>query len=157
MGAVTYPHVSVRDPLMEYAVPLKLDNTDSANNAYLHRIHHIWTPDFRVLNWNGDELYRFDGFLPPAEFVPRMLCGFAMAQLRSKRFDQAEAIYERVLREYSTSYAAPEAQYYLGVSRYRRDPESDELLTQWAQLRARYPESEYRVKQSFKELPEPAK
>jgi hypothetical protein len=26
-------------------------------------------------------------------------------------------------------------------------------LTQWANLRARYPVSEYRVKQSFKELP----
>jgi hypothetical protein len=39
------------------------------------------------------------------------------------------------------------------VTRYRRDPQSDELLTQWANLRSRYPASEYRVKQSFKELP----
>jgi hypothetical protein len=154
---VTYPHTSVRDALLEYAVPLQLNNQDAANNKYLHQIHHIWTPDIRVLTTNGDELYRFDGFSPPAEFVPRMLCGFAMASLRCKRFDWAEALYERVLREYSTSYAAPEAQYYLGVSRYRRDPESEELLTQWAQLRARYPDSEYRMKQSFKELPEPAK
>jgi TolA-binding protein len=76
-----------------------------------------------------------------------------MAHLREKRFDRAEALYVEVLRDYSTSYAAPEAQYYLGVSRYRRDPESDELLTQWANLRSRYPGSEYRVKQSFKELP----
>src|SRR6516225_62209 len=104
MDAVTYPHIEVRATLMEYAVPIKLDNTDSANNAQLHRLHHIWTPDLRVFNYNGDELYRWDGFLPPAEFVARMLCGFAMAELRSKRFDRAEALYERVLREYSTSY-----------------------------------------------------
>jgi len=157
MDAVTYPSVSVRDALQEYAVPIKLDNTNAANNALLHKLHHIWTPDFRVLTTNGDELYRFDGFAPPAEFVPRVLCGIALANLRCKRFDRAEAIYERVLREYSTSYAAPEAQYYLGVARYRRDPDSDELLTQWAQLRSRYPTSEYRMKQSFKDLPEPAK
>jgi hypothetical protein len=157
LDTVTYPETSVREALLEYAVPLQLNNQDAANNTYLHQIHHIWTPDIRVLTTNGDELYRFDGFAPPAEFVSRMLCGFAMASLRSKRFDQAEAIYERVLREYSTSYAAPEAQYYLAVSRYRRDPESDELLTQWAQLRSRYPNSEYRMKQSFKDFPEPAK
>jgi tetratricopeptide (TPR) repeat protein len=157
LDTVTYPQISVRDALLEYAVPLQINNQDAANNKYLHQIHHIWTPDVRVLTNDGDELYRFDGFAPPAEFVPRMLCGFAMASLRCKRFDQAEATYERVLREYSTSFAAPEAQYYLGVSRYRRDPESDELLTQWAQLRSRYPNSEYRMKQSFKDLPEPAK
>jgi hypothetical protein len=58
-----------------------------------------------------------------------------------------------VLKRFSTTYAAPEAQYYLGVARYRRDPQSDELLTQWANLRSRYPESEYRVKQSFKDFP----
>ncbi len=154
---MTYPHISVREAVIEYAVALQLNNQDATNNQYLHKIHHIWTPDIRVLNHNGDELYRFDGFAPPAEFVARVLCGFAMANLRSKRFDQAEATYERVLREYSTSYAAPEAQYYLGVTRYRRDPESDELLTQWAELRSRYPTSEYRMKQSFKDLPEPAK
>lgn len=157
MDTVTYPTTSVRDALLEYAVPLQLNNTDAANNAFLHKIHHIWTPDLRVFNHNGDELYRFDGFAPPAEFVARVLCGFAMAYLRSKRFDQANAVYERVLREYSTSYAAPEAQYYLGVTRYRHDPESDELLTQWAELSSRYPNSEYRMKQSFKELPQPAK
>lgn len=154
---MTYPHTSVREALLEYAVPIQLDNSASENNARLHRLHHIWTPDVRVFNYNGDELYRWDGFLPPAEFVARMLCGFGMAELRSKRFDRAEKLYERVLREYSTSYAAPEAQYYLGVTRYRRDHESDELPIQWAQLRSRYPDSEYRVKQSFKELPEPAK
>jgi TolA-binding protein len=77
-----------------------------------------------------------------------------MAYLRSKRFDEAEKLYVDVLRRFSTTYAAPEAQYYLGVTRYRRDPESDELLTQWAELCSRYPYSEYRMKQSFKELPE---
>jgi len=76
-----------------------------------------------------------------------------LAYLRLKHFEQAEAVYVDVLKRFSTAYAAPEAQYYLGVTRYRRDPDSDELLTQWANLRSRYPESEYRVKQSFKDFP----
>jgi hypothetical protein len=150
---VTYPQPPVVDIITANAIPVQFDNSKSENNQFLHGIHHIWTPDIRILDHHGFELYRWDGFLPPPEFMARALCGFAMGQLRLKRFDRAEALYADVLTRFSTSYAAPEAQYYLGVSRYRRDPNSDELPKQWAELRSRYPASEYRVKQSFKEFP----
>jgi hypothetical protein len=143
----------VIDTITHWAVPLQIDNSKSENNTFLHSIHHIWTPDIRILTYDGYEMYRWEGFLPPPEFMARAECGFAMAYLRSKRFDQAEQLYADVLTRFSTTYAAPEAMYYLGVTRYRKDPDSDDLLTQWANLRSRYPESEYRVKQSFKELP----
>ncbi|MBV8725383.1 MAG: tetratricopeptide repeat protein [Candidatus Eremiobacteraeota bacterium] len=151
---MTYSQTPVVETILSHGVPVQFDNSKSENNKFLRDIHHIWTPDIRILNHDGFELYRWDGFLPPPEFMARTLCGYGMAYLRLKRFDQAEAIYGDVLRRFSTTYAAPEAQYYLGVARYRRDPDSDELLTQWAALRSRYPASEYRVKQSFKELPE---
>jgi len=150
---VTYPQIPVIDAILANGVPLQVDNSKSESNQYLHSIHHIWTPDIRILAHDGFEMYRWDGFLPPPEFIARTQCGFAMAYLRLKRFDQAEALYVDVLRRFSTTYAAPEAQYYLGVTRYRKDHNSDELPTQWANLRSRYPSSEYRVKQSFKELP----
>ena len=150
---MTYPQQPVIDVILAHAVPVQIDNSNSENNHFLHGIHHIWTPDVRVLHYDGYELYRFDGYLPPPEFMARSLCGFGMGYLRLKRFDQAEAAYLDALRRFSTTYAAPEAQYYLGVTRYRRDPDSDELLTQWANLRSRYPTSEYRVKQSFKDFP----
>jgi hypothetical protein len=150
---VTYPQAPVIDAISANAVPVQIDNSKSENNVFLHSIHHIWTPDIRLLDHHGFELYRWDGFLPPPEFVARTLCGFGMAQLRLKRYDRAEALYADVLTRFSTTYAAPEALYYLGVTRYRADPNGDGLLTQWANLRSRYPGSEYRVKQSFKELP----
>jgi TolA-binding protein len=150
---VTYPQTCVVETIVAHAVPVQFDNSNAKNNRFLHDIHHIWTPDIRILYHDGFELYRQDGFLPPDEFAARALCGFGLAYLRLKRFDQAEAAYVDVLKRFSTTYAAPEAQYYLGVTRYRRDPDSDELLTQWANLRSRYPSSEYRVKQSFKDFP----
>jgi tetratricopeptide (TPR) repeat protein len=150
---VTYPQTIVSEAILAHSIPVQIDNSNHENNVFLHGIHHIWTPDVRILYHDGSELYRWDGFLPPAEFAARTLCGFGLAYLRLKRFDQAEEVYADVLKRFSTSYAAPEAQYYLGVTRYRRDPDSDELLTQWANLRSRYPESEYRVKQSFKDFP----
>ncbi len=150
---MTYPQLPVVDSILAHSVPVQFDNSKAENNKFLHGIHHIWTPDVRILYHDGSELYRWDGFLPPPEFIARTLCGFGMAYLRTKRFDQAEACYADTLTRFSTTYAAPEALYYLGVTRYRRDPDSDELLTQWQNLRSRYPLSEYRVKQSFKELP----
>ncbi len=150
---MTYPQTEVAETILAHSVPVQFDNSKKENNVFLHGLHHIWTPDVRILNHDGYELYRWDGFLPPSEFIARTLCGFALAYLRLKRFEQAEAVYVDVLKRFSTTYAAPEAQYYLGVTRYRRDPDSDELLTQWANLRSRYPESEYRVKQSFKDFP----
>lgn len=150
---MTYPQSFVAETILQHAIPVQIDNSKASNNQFLHSIHHIWTPDVRILYHDGFELYAWDGFLPPAEFAARALCAFGRAYLRLKRFDQAEAVYVEALTRFSTTYAAPEAQYYLGVTRYRRDPDSDELLTQWANLRSRYPTSEYRVKQSFKDFP----
>ncbi len=150
---MTYPQTPVREAIMAHAIPLQVDNSKAENRAFLHGIHHIWTPDIRILTYDGFEMYKWDGFLPPSEFIARTECAIAMAFLRSKRFDDAERLYVDVLSSFSTTYAAPEALYYLGVTRYRRDPDSDELPTQWGNLRSRYPNSEYRVKQSFKELP----
>jgi TolA-binding protein len=154
MGAVTYPQETVRETIAAHAVPVQIDNSKSENHRFLHSIHHIWTPDVRIIHTDGYELYRSDGFLPPFEFAARIQCAIGLAFLRLKRFDDAERCYLDVLRRFSTSYAAPEAQYYLGVTRYRRDPDSDELLNEWAVLRSRYPTSEYRVKQSFKDMPD---
>jgi hypothetical protein len=139
--------------IVVHAIPVQFDSSKPENNRFLCDIHHTWTPDIRILHYGGFELYRWDGFLPPSEFVARTLCGFGLGYLRLKRFDQAEAVYVDVLTRFSTAYAAPEAQYYLGVTRYRRDPDSDELLIQWERLRSPYPQSEYRVKQSFKDFP----
>ncbi len=150
---MTYPQAQVAETIVAHAIPIQFDNSKAENNRVLHGIHHIWTPDIRILDHDGFELYRWEGFLPPDEFVARTLCGFGLSYLRLKRFDRAEAAYVDVLKRFSTTYAAPEAQYYLGVARYRRDPDSDELLTQWANLRSRYPSSEFRVKQSFKDFP----
>lgn len=150
---MTYPQPQVQETILQFAVPVQVDNSQPQHKDLLERIRHIWTPDVRILSPDGFELYRWDGFLPPPEYIARLLCALAYAHLRLREFKDAEAHYVDVLTRFSTTYAAPEAQYYLGVTRYRADPDSNELLTQWHHLTSRYPGSEYRVKQSFKELP----
>jgi hypothetical protein len=150
---VTYPQAPVQEVIQNNAIGVQIDNSQPQHKELLERVRHIWTPDVRILSDDGVELYRWDGFLPPPEYMARALCGFAHAHLRLRRFPQAEALYVDVLTRFSTTYAAAEAQYYLGVTRYRANPDGNDLLTQWHELRSRYPQSEYRMKQSFKELP----
>jgi hypothetical protein len=149
---VTYPETFVSE-IVNRCVPVQIDNSKPENESLLKRYHHIWTPDIRILNDDGDVLQEWQGYLPPAEFAARALVSIGQAHLRLRAFDKAEESYVEVLKRFPTASAAPEAQYYLGVTRYRRDPEGNELLHQWAMLRAKYPASEFRLKQSFKELP----
>jgi hypothetical protein len=151
---VTYPQPFVGEIIERDGVPVQIDNSQDANKALLDGMHHIWTPDVRIMDAAGSELYRWDGYLPPTEFAARALAGFAQAYLRTRNYAHAEELCIDLLRRFPTSRAAAEAQYYLGVTRYRADPESNELLHQWSILRSKYPDSEYRLKQSFKEIPE---
>jgi hypothetical protein len=150
---VTYPQAPVEQLIMNYTIPVQVDNSQPSNAAVVQRFHHIWTPDLLVLDSDLNELYRWDGYLPPEEFMARTIAGLARARLRRREFKQAEEHYVDVLRRFPTTFAAPEANYYLGVTRYRADPDGNELLHQWSILRSKYPASEYRLKQSFKELP----
>ena len=149
---MTYPETFVAE-IVNRCVPIQIDNSKPENEALLKRYHHIWTPDIRILNGASEQLQEWQGYLPPAEFAGRALVAIGQAHLRLRQFDKAEACYVEVLKRFPTSLAATEAQYYLGVTRYRADPEGNELLHQWAMLRAKYPASEFRVKQSFKEHP----
>ena len=150
---MTYPDTNVDEIIDSCSVPVQVDNSDQKNAAVVARFHHIWTPDLRILDAEENELYRWDGYLPPSEFAARALAGFGHARLRRREFDKAEKHFVEVLRAFPNSYAAAEANYYLGVVRYRANPEGNDLLHQWSILRSKYPASEYRLKQSFKELP----
>ena len=146
---MTYPEVPVQEAIARLTIPVQLDNTVDANQATLQRYRHVWTPDLRVLEADGTELYRWNGYLPPAEFTPQLLAAVAHARLRRKEFDRAAPLYEEVVRRFPTSLVAAEAQYFLGVSRYRASHESGDLLKAWHELEKSYPSSEWTVKQNF--------
>ncbi len=146
---MTYPEALVAEVVNRYAVPLQFNNQEESAKEIIKRYHHVWTPDLRILAPDGSDLYRWNGFLPPFEFAAQALSALAHARLRSLEYAGAEELYAEVLRRFPTSYAAPEAEYYLGVAQYRKDPESNDLRKQWHKLQTRYPDSEWRVKQSF--------
>jgi len=146
---VTYPEAPVREAIERLTAPYQIDNTVEASGEVLHRYRHEWTPDLRILDLDGTELYRWNGYLPPFEFAAQLIAAVAHARLRRKEYDKAKALYEEVLRRFPTALIAAEAQYYLGVSAYRASHNSSDLLHAWHELEKSHPESEWTVKQNF--------
>jgi hypothetical protein len=146
---VTYPEIPVREAIERLTVPFQLDNTVESNQPVLDRYRHVWTPDLRILDLDGTELYRWAGYLPPAEFAPQLIVAVAHGRLRRKEYDKAKALYEEVIRRFPTALVAAEAQYFAGVSAYRASHNANDLLHAWHDLEKSHPESEWTVKQNF--------
>jgi hypothetical protein len=148
---VTYREASIAKAINERFVPVQVNVSEEAAKPIVKRYRQVWTPDLRVLGSDGFELYRWNGFLPPFEFLPQLLISQAQACLRMHDEAGAAATYEEVLRRFPTSRVAPEAQYYQAVAKYKASHQADDLLGGWRHLQARYPDSLWRVKQSFTE------
>ena len=149
MDTVTYPQPFVQDIIQEYCSPVQVDNTLDKNKEIVQRFRHIWTPDLRVLDDTGFELYRWNGYLPPAEFAAQLLAALGHSRLRLRQFEAAERHYADVLRRFPTAFVGPEAQYFSGVTAYRKTGEPNGLLHGWHELEKTYPGSEWAAKQNF--------
>jgi hypothetical protein len=66
---------------------------------------------------------------------------------------RAAEVFSEVLRRFPTSHAAPEAEYYQAVARYKTSHQPADLRGPqgWRRLRARYPASVWRLKQLWSE------
>ncbi len=153
---MTYPDQGVVHAVGEFFEPVQIDTQDGSDEtaATVARFRQVWTPDLRVLDGDGVELYRWNGYLPPTEFLPQLLAARAHGLLRSGRDTDAAEAYRDVLRRFPTSFVAPEAAYFTAVTAYRASHEAPDLIDNWQRLQQRYPNSSWRLKQSFIERPE---
>ncbi len=148
---MTYPTQAVADTINEYLIPIQVNTQDDSGATLVERYRQVWTPDIRILDNDGYELYRWNGYLPPFEYVPQLLAGVGQAYLRKHDEPKAASVFERVIREYPTSAVAPEAEYYYAVSKYKQSHKPEDLMGNWDRLRRDHPESIWRVRQSFSE------
>ena len=87
--------------------------------AYFHRFDAVWTPTVLVLDSDGVERQRIEGYLPREEFRAQLEMGLARVAFTHKRWADAEAMYGRVAERYPDTKVAPEAVYWRGVSHYK--------------------------------------
>ncbi len=116
--------------------------------AYFHRFDAVWTPTVLVLDSDGAERLRIEGYLPKAEFRAQLEMGLARLAFMHKQWAEAERLYTQVVERYQDSKVAPEALYWRGVSHYKRTNDHTVLGELPEQFRGKYPDSVSALKAS---------
>jgi len=147
MDTVTYPDHAVQELLSDHFIPVRLDGEQAAQTD--RRYHPIWTPTLLVLNEEGAEIHRVVGYLPPEEFRAEMSLGLAKAHLQRGALENALVHFRETVDRFPETWAAPEAQYWMGVTRYRAEGQPDGLTAEWNVLMERWPESRWAHSASF--------
>jgi hypothetical protein len=114
--------------------------------VYFHRFDVPWTPTVLILDPNGVERHRIEGYLPTDEFRAQLEMGLARVAFMNKNWADAERRYGEVLDRYPNSKAAPEALYWKGVSHYKATNDHTVLGELPKQFEQKYPESIWAVK-----------
>ena len=147
LGAVTYPDATVIDYINKNFIPLQV-NVQSGSDL-LGKYRAFWTPTIIILDSQGTEYYRFNGFLPPDEFIPQLQFGLGFMSLEKQDYKVASSQFKALVDKYPKSDIAPEAQYWFGVSEYKSAHNLDALLNAWKKLRKDYPNSIWAKKVAF--------
>ncbi len=107
-----------------------------------------WTPTLVVLDPDGKERHRFEGYLPAEEFLPQLELGLAKSAFARKQWAEAEQRYRRILQQFPKSEAAPEALYWAGVAKYKGSGDAGALADTARQFKEKYPQSIWAKKSS---------
>jgi outer membrane protein assembly factor BamD (BamD/ComL family) len=107
-----------------------------------------WTPTVLILDSNGIERQRTEGYLPNKEFRARLEMGLARIAFMHKQWPEAERRYGEIVERYAKTTAAPKALYWRGVSRYKATNDHAVLSKTADELKEKYPGSVWALKSS---------
>jgi len=142
----TYPNNDVASYINKHFVPVQLNQSQNRNFFEGNKI--FWTPTLTVCDQQGQEQYRWVGYLPPEEFLPKVKLAHAWLAMLSQEWIKAADILNEVASIHSKSLVAPDALYWLGVAKWKASRDFTDLSKPWADLMERYPRSEAALKAS---------
>lgn len=116
--------------------------------AYFHRFDVLWTPTVLILDSNGVERLRIEGYLPKTEFRAQLEMGLARVAFMGKHWADAERRYAQIVERYPEAKTAPEALYWRGVSRYKVKNDHTVLGELPEQFKEKYADSLWALKAS---------
>ena len=108
-----------------------------------------WTPTVLILDSDGNERHRIEGYLPADEFLVQLNIGMAHAAFRTNKFDKAEKLYRGIIDRYPNTEAAAESQYWAGVSKYKGTNDASALKQTAEAFKSRYQDSSWAKKASI--------
>ena len=94
-----------------------------------------------MLDENGKERHRIEGYLPKDEFAAQLMLGLARVAFMQKKWADAEKLYDEILLKYPNSNAAPESVYWKAVCHYKSTNDHTVLGEVPKTLQQKYPNS----------------
>jgi hypothetical protein len=141
-----YPDERIVGFVTRNFVPVKAHIKEQ--RATFDRFGASWTPTQLILDSDGAERHRIEGFLPVEDFLAQLELGLGKLAFEGKNYTEAEHRFRSVCDEHPKAGAAPEACYWAGVSAYKATNVPDPLRKTAGLLSQRYPESEWARKAS---------
>ncbi|MCF6158062.1 MAG: thioredoxin family protein [wastewater metagenome] len=136
---MTYPNPAVIEYLNKNFIPVRFNVQAHTDIVRKNRI--LWAPTILILDSNGIEYYRFNGFLPPDEFIPHLEFGLAKMALEKQDIKTANRQFRMVVDTYPKSDIAPEAQYWFGVTEFQITHDVCSEVNAWRKITEDYPNS----------------
>ena len=145
-----YPDPRVVDIVESQFVPVRVHVKQNADDfqSLGAKYDAQWTPTALILDAQGEERHRIEGFLPADDFLSQLALGAAKAAFSAGDFARAERLFEDVVQKYPRTDAAPEAQYWSGVSRYKGTNDPSALAGTFKKFQERYSDSTWAKKAS---------
>jgi outer membrane protein assembly factor BamD (BamD/ComL family) len=112
------------------------------------RFNAQWTPTQVVLDPEGKERHRMEGFLPVDDLLAQLELGLAKIAFQHKAFGDAEKRFRSLGENHQATAAAPEACYWAGVAAYKARNDVTALNATAKLLKEKYPASEWARKAS---------
>lgn len=137
--------------VVENFIPARVHVKDDAADfqKYGGKYAAQWTPTVLELDAEGVERHRIEGFLPADDFLGQLMLGRARIDFQEKKWDEAIKVFRRVYEELPDSDAAPEALYWMGVSRYKSTNDPTALKETARAFSTRYADSSWAKKASI--------
>ena len=107
-----------------------------------------WTPTVLILDPEGNERHRIEGFLPASDFLAQLELGAAHAAFARHDFADAEQRFRSIVDRHADSEVAAEALYWTGVSRYKATGDAAALKDTAHAFGERYARSSWAKKAS---------
>lgn len=145
-----YPDPRVAEFVTQHFIPVRVHvrEQQDAFKRLGERFGASWTPTTLIVDADGHERHRIEGFLPVEDFLSQLRLGLAKSAFARGQFSDAEAAFRRVVAEHPDSDAGAEALYWAGVSKYKGSGEASALNETARAFKERYQDSTWAKKAS---------
>ena len=140
-----YPDEKVASFVTENFIPVRIHVKEQPQN--FERFGAQWTPTIMLLDPDGAQRHKIEGFLPADEFLAQLELGLAHAAFARNDFADAAQRFGTIATR-DDNDVAPEAIYWSGVSRYKQTNDPTALVETNQKLSSRFPGSSWAKKAS---------